>query len=314
MSDEPASARPDPGGPLAVFEGWFATAGKFAAVTTAILYGVLRQANAFFYAPLGVKPEEVGLGRADILAQSVTGLVIVLAETLVLGVVILGVGYFYGLLFRGPRRGAGGRRGVPERAPGEPPGAAPRGRTSLDRIRSWGWFGSLIGALAAVGLVSPFVPAAVTDPLFTVITMGLVIGAVVSKVRADLMAGRVHRLRRTAAVLFAVATVFVLAIVSLQGWLDGRAVRDGQVRHAVFGGGAELQLSSWGADAATVTWIGGGASPPELAGPTCFLYLGRADGVVVLFDPRTRRSIRVPGGDVVVSVDTTVANGQIACR
>lgn len=77
---------------------------------------------------------------------------------------------------------------------------------------------------------------------------------------------------------------------------------------------AAIPLSSWGADAATITWIGGGSPPDELALDSCFLYLGRGDGLVVLFDPRTRRSTRVPTGVVLVSVDSTVKDGELACK
>ena len=114
------------------------------------------------------------------------------------------------------------------------------------------------------------------------------------------------------AVVFAIATLLVLTSVALQGWSDGRAVRDGQVRHATLEPG--IPFSSWGADAATITWIGSGSPPAELAVDPCFLYLGRADGVVVLFDPRSRRSIRVPAGNVLVSVDGTVNDLELACK
>jgi hypothetical protein len=33
------------------------------------------------------------------------------------------------------------------------------------------------------------------------------------------------------------------------------------------------------------------------------MYLGSADGTAVFFDPRTRRTVRVPAGDVVVTRD-----------
>lgn len=40
------------------------------------LYGILRYVYARFYSPLGVKPEEGGLGYGEILGQSVTGLLL----------------------------------------------------------------------------------------------------------------------------------------------------------------------------------------------------------------------------------------------
>jgi hypothetical protein len=40
------------------------------------LYGFLRYVYARFYSPLGVKPEEVGLGYGEILSQSVMGLLL----------------------------------------------------------------------------------------------------------------------------------------------------------------------------------------------------------------------------------------------
>jgi hypothetical protein len=288
-------------------EQWFSTAGKFAAVAGAVLYGVLRLANSFFYSPLGVKPEEVGLSRAEILAQSVTGLLIFLGAFLVLFVVCLGVGILYSTFLGPPIRWIRDRI---RRAFGHPPGRD-RG-ASTSGFEDSGWFNAAVGLVVLAAVSSVFLPDSVASPL--VATLGLIVAVVIVlvTVQADIRARRDRRWRRAGAVALAIATLLVLATVLLQGWSDGRAVLDGEVRHARFGGVGSMPISSWGADAATVGWIGSGLPPDELADP-CFLYLGRGDGLVVLFDPRTRRSLRVPAGDVLVSVDGTAEDGELAC-
>jgi hypothetical protein len=51
-----------------------------------------------------------------------------------------------------------------------------------------------------------------------------------------------------------------------------------------------------------VTWLGGSAGGYEF-GHADVMYLGRADGIAVLFDPARRRTVRVPAGDVVLTRD-----------
>ena len=63
--------------PITALGNW-ALGNPLSAVTALglFLYGFLRYVYARFYSPLGVKPEEVGLGYAEILSQSVTGLLL----------------------------------------------------------------------------------------------------------------------------------------------------------------------------------------------------------------------------------------------
>jgi hypothetical protein len=73
-----------------------------------ITYGVLRAVYGLFYARLGVTPEEVGLGYADTLEQSVVGLVIVALISAAGGLAALWVSFALGhqLFALGHRFGA----------------------------------------------------------------------------------------------------------------------------------------------------------------------------------------------------------------
>ena len=67
---------------------------------TAILYGFLRVAYSLFYREFGVTPEEVGLGQAEILAESLLGTLINFLFSLSLIVYILILLSVTGILWR----------------------------------------------------------------------------------------------------------------------------------------------------------------------------------------------------------------------
>jgi hypothetical protein len=65
-------------------------------VIAAILYVILRLAYVQFYHKIGVSPEEVGLGRTELLSQALTGpvaIVVLTVVTLSLPLLVVGVGF-----------------------------------------------------------------------------------------------------------------------------------------------------------------------------------------------------------------------------
>jgi hypothetical protein len=56
-------------------------------ITGLITYGYLRLSYDLFYGTFGLRPEDVGLGYADVLAQTVLGLIVFLTVWAVLGMI-----------------------------------------------------------------------------------------------------------------------------------------------------------------------------------------------------------------------------------
>ena len=60
------------------------------------------------------------------------------------------------------------------------------------------------------------------------------------------------------------------------------------------------------AQPATVAWLSGTA-PAGIPVDTSVVYLGQANGNVVVYDPASHASVRIPAGDVAVAVDAAAA-------
>jgi hypothetical protein len=66
--------------------------------------------------------------------------------------------------------------------------------------------------------------------------------------------------------------------------------------------GLELRILSVHAQRATLTWLSGTA-PAGVPVDTSVVYLGQANGNVVVYDPTSHASVHIPAGDVAVAVD-----------
>jgi hypothetical protein len=90
-------------------------------------------------------------------------------------------------------------------------------------------------------------------------------------------------------------TAFLVVLVSSQARRDFRAGH----RTAPLLGWLALP-SPWQARIATLAWT---APPPGLGSPpSCALYLGTSDGVIVIHDHERGRTIRVPEAQIIVSI------------
>jgi hypothetical protein len=88
-------------------QSWWRAPGKWlkaaASTTTAlgvVTYAVLRVDYALFYDRFGLKPEDVGLGQAELISQSVAGVVLILTVLFVELVFLAGVVWIWGVLLR----------------------------------------------------------------------------------------------------------------------------------------------------------------------------------------------------------------------
>jgi len=110
-------------------------------------------------------------------------------------------------------------------------------------------------------------------------------------------------------VITALFALFVEAsLLGLQAVADARAAKAGVAGHPTFLG---IPILGWGADPVTVAWLSG--TPPQGLPSTfgnCLMYLGRADGIAVIYDVGARETIRVPSSAVMV----TTASTRSSCR
>jgi hypothetical protein len=100
----------------------------------------------------------------------------------------------------------------------------------------------------------------------------------------------------------------LVSIVALPIWVpqayrhDADCVEDGKaVRPAGLSTPLRIITNPLGlrAEPVRVAWINGGSTGYDF-GTENVIYLGRADGTAVFFDPRTKQTVRVPQNDVVV--------------
>jgi hypothetical protein len=255
-----------------------------------ILYGLLGLANSLFYDPLAVKPEEVGLGYAETLSQSAVGvLVVLLTSFAIFGLFLVLLIFGWALL----------RRGDPD------------GDGKLEQ---------LLAAVVVIGILTGtalhlWAPSNVSDVLYPVLEVAFVLW-IFYRVWREVRSGSVKRVFLMAGSAFALSVALTLILVMLQARDDGRAVRDGQVRHhPTFLG--FIPFGSWGADAAWVEWVA--PDPPKAFAAKgrrrCLLYLGRANGTAVFYDARARddKTLRAPATAVVITTRNSRHAGQEAC-
>jgi hypothetical protein len=68
--------------------------------------------------------------------------------------------------------------------------------------------------------------------------------------------------------------------------------------------GVHLPILAVHAQPATVSWLGVSAQPLPTSKDA--VYLGEANGTVILYDRKTHRALRYPAGDLAIKVDATV--------
>jgi hypothetical protein len=114
-------------------------------------------------------------------------------------------------------------------------------------------------------------------------------------------------LRRIGLRAFVVAVLVIVVSLPVLAWWQGRLAQRGQtVRNVYFIGIPYLPVLAVQAIPADVVWINPDSERQfSLASRQCLMYLGSGDGKAILYDVRTRESIRVPAGDVSIALRYT---------
>jgi hypothetical protein len=251
------------------------------ALAGAFFYTALRVAYGVFYSRLDVKPEDVGLGYQQILAQSVGALALLALAACVAA----GVAAAVAAVLRSQGKDVASIR-------------------LRDLFRSQEAVSVRQRATGTVLLVV-VVGIALAIEWKVFVTMVVVLGgALLSLVLytnyRDLDDPRRARWVRIAYVsgFIMLGFLIVLVILCARAADDANAVRDGKDgTFEIFG----IPVTSWGAEPGTLAAASTSASPDAL--PTgCVLYLGQADGIALVYDP-AGHTVRLPVTQVVVSLD-----------
>lgn len=256
-----------------------------------VLYASFRLDYFLFYGHFNVTPEEVGWTYASTLAQSLLGaLLLVFTIGLPLAVIIA----FYAVLVR--------------------QAASVTRRTLVKR----GWTFVILWGVGVVVVATVTVEALhdVAPQLFSFTRgVGRVVVTLVAIIMTWGMTGltasscgapaetpmeAIRKFLRPGLWTFgAMSTLCLLVLLPSLARLDARAVEQGLSREAQLAGWLNL---SWGADVAKVHWIDADVAAGVGLNQDCLMYLGRSEGIVVLYEPREQRVLRVPNVKVVVSV------------
>lgn len=282
-----------------------AITGRLSGLRTALgllglaLYALLRIAYERFYGPFGLSPDDLGLGYLELLTQAAIGAV--LLALFVGGLIWLLIALVVEIV-AGSWRAL--RDAIARRRRREP---APVNRSDLV------WGAVIAGVIALLWLLDGLLDA-------SVLKYGLIVGfiAFAAGQNAAAAARGTSRIRRgvqggagpAAARLWRGGLAAALVIVGLQvayilvngANSDARAVRDGRgVDSKLFG----VRLTSWGADAATLSWTSTTIDPTlrPLAG-LCLMYLGQSDGTLFVYVPHAlnRATVRVPAALATVRI------------
>jgi hypothetical protein len=302
-------------------------------VCAIMLYAVLRIAYSVFYDRYGLRPEDLGLSYADLLAQSAVGIVLLLTVMFAVAaciflfwtaliffyVVILGVAIFVTSASEDQSdEQADEKLEKLENRLRRRSRAVWRFFDAGARLRGWvdvrfaekRWVTRLFKLLVVLGPIALFVLYFVVlyylpDPAYEIVTdtLAVVFTATAVYVGFRVLRGglRGEHPRRWRRGIFAAVIVVLLAAAGLLVGLaayDRNRVWDGHAAgFTVFG----FPVTTWGAKDATVRWSGSISAPPDLPPASqCVLYFGEANGTAFVFDHDTHTVLRVPADDILI--------------
>ena len=280
--------------------GWV---GAVATTTTAVgflTYIFLRFDYALFYGEFGLKPEDIGLGQAELIAQSLIGVLLMLVVLLTELAFITACVWIIQSLGRAV------------------------GRDILEIYRRHG----LGGAIAVVGFFIVVFVARVVLGLPFLVSAAVAIGAAALALVAVQAADRRHSneevtppedaaqgrprgpwvLRRMVLIVLLVVTLALgELILALSAIDDARRVQDGRVvRPTIFG----IPFASWSALPARISWTSGNPPEGEIE-RHCLLYLGQASGAAVFYDHDRGETLRIPTGSLVIAFSASEPNAIV---
>jgi hypothetical protein len=257
-------------------EHWVA----FVALVAALVYGSLRAAYSGFYGELGLRPEDVGLGYAEILAQTVPGLILISVTVLAGATILVAFVFAYEA---GLSRLTAFSYGMLSRIPG----LGFLGQTQLWRSSP------TVYALAIYILVLAIAP--VHDLMIVGGCLLAIVLLVELRERRWLGLATIPGL--TGGLVLGAVFITALGLLVANAYQDGAAVKRGETRHPVVLG---LSVASWGGDQAQVTSDAPAAIRKRNADR--LMFLGQASGTAVLYDASTEESLRIPANSITIIV------------
>jgi hypothetical protein len=264
---------------------WATDARTVLAALGIVLYAVLRIAYSVFYHKFGLTPDDLGLSYLDLLIQSAVGTVILLMAIFV--VTAAAVAVYAGIVTDQYAKQEG------ESHPTKP---------WVDRAVALGTVALLVLALYGAYVVdSP----ALYIPAFLLLTVHTLIAGI-KRIKSELT-GKRHTRWRMALGTIALATLG-LAIFSLLVRAERDATRV-QLGHASSFTVLGFQITTWGAEEATVSWTSNQVAADLMPlADQCLMYLGQSNGTAFLYLARTHEVFRVPTAIVVVRTQPAVCN------
>lgn len=249
-----------------------------------LVYSSFRLDYFMFYSLFEINPEEVGHGYVSTLAQSVVGSALIFLYIFV----VLVPAQILVVLISGPTRE------MFRRAP----------KTAIVALPAAAVTGYALGWLFGHRL--PFVAHDVDRPLLAVssaILCWMLIALSYESIASEWVPRRVGSAvwRWLPGSFLGVGSIVLFVALPWMARLDAEAAMEGYARPAQLAGVLSLP---WATDVAFAHWIEG-SPPPGLSGAgDCFVYLGRSDGVIVLWSPVREEVLRIPEGRVaLISTD-----------
>jgi hypothetical protein len=278
--DPPApAARPTIGKALWRAPGGLSTPAAAAAIGVlgAITYTLLRAASDQFYAPLGLSPEDVGLGQAELLGRALGAFLL----PLIFAVLLLALW-------------------------AEVVGLREFGR-AVDKAQR-GRFGAAVSVAGVLLLVVMITAPAVGVALLVVPVLGF---GIFGLWHTSMSAGLV----RVVGVVVALLAVLGTALLVLAAQSSTDHVRDGRGligldRFALPWEASVVELRWLGGPQSQPTAELMSGPPDELP---CAVYLGAHDGFVVLVNPRVDTTVRLPAGGVTLTTFTATDDEYPVC-
>ena len=242
-------------------------------VLGAATYALLRAISDQFYAPLGLSPEEIGVGQAELVAQAVGAFLasLVLAGLLLwLLILIVGLGQLGGPLMKVTRM--------------------------VERTR-FGWVAVLafLPLVAIAFRIEPLVPVTLFGALL------LVLG-VARLWNTPMSVGVVRTLGATVVLAMLSGTVVLVLTARFHGiWSATGKACSGSIGTRCHG---RRMWSKCAGSASRNLAPPPSSCPPPPNELRCGVYLGAKDGLVVLVNPRDDTTVRLPAEQVILTTFT----------
>jgi hypothetical protein len=249
----------------------------FLPVSGAAIYALLRVFYSHFYWKLGLQPEDVGLGYAQILEQSLIALILLM----LVGAVSFSVFVL-----------------IPDRV--------------FHPLYARRWL-VLISVIAIAGLLlvhlqlnvdphsGPTVSVFIVFIAFVFVGVAYRIQRAMTQVSADRTTDRGPSAWAVIMLSYGLITLILLVLFAMDD--IAADVKNGKTAHYAL---LDQPLLSVGGDPATVYWpatpLPPSPQPPQTPPPYqhCLMYIGQANGSTIFYDAETKTAIRVPSNTIIV--------------